>query len=160
MIKKLVFALALALPALAFTSCNDDKDLPNVDFDVAVSGGTVVDGKIYTVAGNTLTIDGIKVINNENKNAIITYANYYWDYRFIGQNVVEPFGMEIYISNETAPGEHLLEIYTPVYATDKEPAFAVLAYPVEVLESEDQLPDNGTSTLTTTPTFSTDEPSK
>lgn len=160
MFKKFLLALTVAVPALGFTACSDDDDLPDVDFNVSVSGATVVDGKIYAVAGETLTIDGIKVINNESKNAIITYANYYWDYRFIGQSVVEPYGFEIYISNETAPGEHLLEIYTPVYAVDKEPAFAVLAYPVVVVEDESELPDNGVATLSTTPTFTTDEPSK
>ena len=160
MIKKILLALAVALPAVAFTSCNDDKDLPDVNFDVAVSGGTVVDGTIYTVAGDTLTIDGIKVVNNENKNAIITYANYYWDYRYIGQNPVEPFGFEIYISNETELGEHLLEIYAPVFAVDKEPAFAVLAYPVVVVEDASQLPDNGVATLKTSPVYSDSEPSK
>ncbi|MDE6301162.1 MAG: hypothetical protein K2M19_05560 [Muribaculaceae bacterium] len=160
MFKKFLLALTVALPAVAFTSCSDDDDLPDVNFDVAVSGGTVVDGTIYTVAGETLKIDGIKVINNENKNAIITYANYYWDYRFIGQNPVEPYGFEIYISEETEPGEHLLEIYTPVYAVDKEPAFAVLAYPVMVVEDASQLPDNGVSTLKTTPNYTKDEPSK
>ena len=160
MFKKILLALAVAVPAVAFTSCNDDDDLPNVDFNVAVSGGTVVDGTIYTVAGDTLSIDGIKVVNNENKNAIITYASYYWDYRFIGTNPVEPFGYEIYISNETEPGKHLLEIYTPVYAVDKEPAFAVLAYPVVVVENATELPDNGVSTISGNVTYTTDQPTK
>ncbi|MDE7468157.1 MAG: hypothetical protein K2M61_07365 [Muribaculaceae bacterium] len=160
MFKKFLLALAVAVPAVAFTSCSDDDDLPDVNFDVAISGGTVVDGTIYTVAGDTLTIDGIKVVNNENKNAIISYANYYWDYRYIGQNPVEPFGYQIYISEATVPGKHILEIYTPVFAVDKEPAFAVLAYPVVVVDDEADLPDGGVATLNTTPTFANDEPSK
>lgn len=157
MLKKFLLALAVALPAVAFTSCSDDDDLPDVTFDVTVSGGTVYDGKIYVVAGNDLTIDGIKVINNEKKPAIISYANYYWDYRFLGRNLIEPYGYELYISNETAPGEHLLEIYAPLYAEDKAPAFAVLAYQVVVVEEESQLPEGGTSSLTTAPTYTTDE---
>lgn len=160
--KKFLYLLVCALPVLGFTSCDDDeKDIPDVDFSLQVSGGEYADGKIYVAAGTDLKIDGITVVNNEQgKEALIPYANYYWDYSFLGQSVVAPYGYNIVIPEDYELGDHVLEITCPVYAVDKAPAFAVLQYTVVVVEGEDQMPDNGTATAPGEPQLRDSDPSK
>ena len=81
--KKLYYVLLMALPVLYFASCDDDNNLPDVDVSIQVDGGVSVDGKIYVVQGDTLKVESINVINNEEgKEAIITSATYSWDYRY------------------------------------------------------------------------------
>ena len=71
--KKLYYTLLLALPMLYLASCDDDNNLPDVDVSIQIDGGVGVDGAIYVVQGDTLKIEGINVINNEEgKEAIIT----------------------------------------------------------------------------------------
>lgn len=158
--KKILFALLCALPLLGLYSCSDDdKSLPNVDFNLAVSGGTVYEGQIYVVSDSTLSIDAINVINNEQgKTAVIPYANYYWDGFFIGRSAIAPFGMNIVMNSPQVPlGRHALTITCPVYAVDKEIAFSEVIYTVNVVASEEDMPDNGQATHTTTPKISDTE---
>ena len=59
--KKLLFIL-MALPLLAATmvSCSDDdKDVPEVNIGITYSGATDVDGTLYTVQGDTISIDSV-----------------------------------------------------------------------------------------------------
>lgn len=160
--KRLFYLFIFALPLLAFTSCDDDgNDLPDVNFIVDISGGSYIDGTIYVVRGEQLTIDKIAVVNNEpNKEALITYAEYFWDYRRLGLNAIDPFGFSIEVTEDTPLGEHLLEIYMPVYAVDKTPAFAMLAYDIQVVETADEIPDGGTTSFTAEPKLRETDPSK
>lgn len=159
--KRLIYLLVCALPLIGFTACNDDDDLPDVDFIVDLSGATYSNGTIYVVAGETFAIDGIKVVNNQQgKNALITYAEYFWDYQRLGVNATEPFGFEITVTDETPVGEHLLEIFAPVYAVDCTPAFSVQSYPVEVVASADDLPADAVTSFTTNPSLRDTDPSK
>lgn len=159
--KKIFYFLLCALPLVSFTSCDDDNDLPDVDFSIAISDGTFVDGKIYAVAGTDLVIDGITVINNEKgKEAIIPYANYFWDFRPLGQSVIAPYGITIALPEEMEPGEHILEISAPVYAVDKSPAFTVLDYTVVVVSDESDIPDGGTASTVGTPQIQANDPAK
>lgn len=159
--KRLFYLFICALPLLFVSSCDDDNDLPDVDFIVDIEGGVYTDGTIYVPAGETLKVTSIKVVNvDQGKNALISYADYYWDYLRIAQSVVPPFGVDIYISPDTRIGNHLLEIYTPVYAEDKSPAYAVLSYTVKVVESADDMPDDGMTSFTAEPGISETDPSK
>ena len=143
--KKFYYFLLLALP-LAFVACDDDDDLPDVDFSIDISGAVNVNNALYVVRGDAFKIDGIQVINNDkDKSAIITSADYFWDYYHIGVNFESPYGFEIQTTEDTRLGEHLLEIECPVYAVDKSPAYALVAYRVYVVESADDIP-SGTQT--------------
>ena len=149
--KKIVYLFAAILPALAFTSCDDNEDIPDVDFNVAISGATFSDNEIYVVAGDTLSIDGVAVINNEQgKGATIPYVNYYFDNFFIGQNAVEPYNFDIAINDNVPIGRHVLEMTAPVFAADKEPGYAIITYKVNVVESAEDLPQGGLQTDVTT----------
>lgn len=143
--KKFYYLLLLVLP-LAFVACDDDDDLPNVDFSINVSGAVNVNNALYVVRGEAFKIESIQVINNDkDKSAIITSADYFWDYYHIGVNFQAPYGFEIQTTEETRLGEHLLEIECPVYAVDKSPANALVVYTVYVVESVDDIP-SGTQT--------------
>ena len=139
----IVAAAALALSPAAFTSCDDDdNDIPDVDVQVYLKGASYVDGVIYVVEGQEFAIAGITVTNNEsNKGALITSASYYWDFDYVGTNPVSPFGLKIITNEYTGLGTHVLDINCPVYAVDKAPAIAYLQYKVEVVASEDEIPD-------------------
>lgn len=159
--KRLFYLFICALPLLGFTACNDDDDLPDVNFIVDVTNGTFVDNTIYCVAGDTLYIDAVKVVNNEKgKEALITYTEYFWDYVRLGVSVSEPFGFAIYVPEDASVGEHLLEIYAPVYAVDKTPAFALLSYNVQVVGSKSDIPTSGVESFTTNPALRVTDPSK
>lgn len=157
--KHILYFLIAALPLVAVTACNDDDDdLPDVSFTVDFSGASRVGDTIYVAQGDTLSIDAVRVTNNESsKPAIITYVAYFWDYLRVGAtaDAADNFAFDIYIDPATPTGRHLLELYAPVYAVDKSPAFALLAYDVKVVASADDIPSGGTSTLTATPRLST-----
>lgn len=154
--KKYLILLLLLIPALAFVSCSDDdKDLPNVDFDFTFENATVVDGTVYVVRGQTMEITAINVVNKEpDKSAIITVANYYWDRYFIGSTAQPPFAFEIEVSDQTPLGKHLLDIQAPLYAVDKAPAVAVVGFNVEVVESADDIPEAAAPTTRISPSIS------
>lgn len=141
--KKVFFytLLLAALPLIGFTSCSDDDDLPDVDFTVEISDAVKIDGTIYVVQGETLTINSIEVKNNEsNKSAIITAATYFWDGYRLGTVAVPPFGFEFVTDESTPLGRHEIAIDCPVYAVDKSPAVASLFYPVEVVADASDIP--------------------
>lgn len=138
--KKLYYFLLMALPVLFFASCDDDNNLPDVKVSIQVDGGVSVNDILYVVQGDTLKVEDIKVINQEEgKNAMITSASYSWDYMFLGVSVTPPFGVKIPTDN-VQPGKHLLQIECPLFAVDKSPANLYMAYKVYVVESVDDIP--------------------
>ncbi len=154
MIKKLLAAAVIALPAIGLVSCSDnEKNLPDVDFNVEIENATKVDGAVYVVQDETLDITGITVTNREEgKEAAITQADYYWDGRYFATSVVPPYGIEIETTEETPLGNHILDIQAPVLAVGKELATAVISFKVVVVESQDEVPDGGATTFVATPT--------
>ncbi len=144
--KKWYYLLILAiLPvmAVAFASCNDDDDLPDVNISLTVDKGTVVDGVIYVAQGDTLQVASINVENNESgKGAGITNVNYYWDGYYYAPAVFSPFSMTFPTSDQTPVGDHSIDITCTVLAVDKSIASAVLSYPVKVVASADEIPSN------------------
>lgn len=146
--KKYLSLLLLLLPTMAFvTSCSDESDLPDVDFDVNFENVTTIDNVLYVVQGESFEITSIDVISNDGKNAMITNANYYWDYQFIGSSIEPPFGFKIEVTPEASLGKHVLQIDCPLFVQDKEPATALVSFAVNVVASLDDLPDQGVSTV-------------
>ena len=137
--KFLTYALAIIALPFAVSSCSDDNDLPNVDYSIAISGAVVNDstGTIYVAQGDTLNIESITVKNLESdKNAAVTDAEYYWDYNFIGNSPLPPYGYKIYVSDQTPLGDHELTIRMGVVAVDKSPAVGIVSYNVVVVEND------------------------
>lgn len=143
--KKWYYLLILAiLPvmATAFTSCHDDDDLPDVNISLTVDKGTVVDGVIYVAQGDTVQVASINVENNQgDKGAGITNVNYYWDGYYYAPSVFSPFGMTFPTTDQTPVGDHSIDITCTVLAVDKSISTAVLSYPVKVVASVDEIPN-------------------
>ena len=149
--KKLFYMLAALVPALAITSCDDSNDLPNVDFNVQIENGVVADNQIYVAQGDTLYVESVSVVNNEQGKAVtIPYVNYYLNNVFIGQSIIQPYGIKIPISEKFPVGQYPLDLVAPVYAVDKTPAEALLSYTVNVVENKESIPENGGNIFTGT----------
>lgn len=137
----LLYLVPMFILGLSLTSCNDDDDLPDVDFYVSISGGENIDNTIYLVRGDTLYVDSVKVVNREQgKEALISSATYYWDYVRLGTAVLPPYGFAIVTTEQTPTGNHLLQIETPVAAVDKSLGIAVLGYNVTVVADSTEIP--------------------
>lgn len=130
MMKKVIFALML-LPLLALLpACSDDdNDLPEVDFEVVMSGGeqNPDDNKIYIVRGDTLTIESITPISRNGKKATLGLTTFYLNGLPQAQTVTVPFGAK-FATADMQPGEYTFQIKTSVYQIDKSAAFALLSY--------------------------------
>ena len=145
--KTLLYLFAAVIPALAFTSCDDHDDLPDVSFNVNIADGSFYNNEIYVVQGDTLHIESVAVTNNEQGKAVtIPYVNYYFEFNFIGQNAIEPFGFDIAFPETLPIGRYTLEIGCPVFAVDKAPGYAMLSYRVNVVESVADIPNEATQT--------------
>ncbi len=145
---KKLFYLLLALP-LVFVACDDNDDddkFPEVRVGFETSGSTVVDGRIYVVQGDTLSIDSIGVeAVNSNKQVAIGAVTYYWDYLAIGTNVVKPYNISL-ITKNVPLGNHLLQVECSLLAVDYPIVTAFFTYPVTVVATAEEIPSGGTNT--------------
>lgn len=141
--KKLYYLLLLALPLLGFNACDDDDDLPNVSLSASIEGATRVDNTLYVLAGDTLDIESINLVDNTKKGAVIGSATYFWDYYRLGGTIVAPYGMDI--ATEGVPvGNHLLQINVSIYAVDYTPCVGYMSYQVKIVDSPNDIPTEGT----------------
>lgn len=139
--KKIFYLLAVLIPAFAFTSCDDQDNLPDVDFKVSISNGAFYNNEIYVVQGDTLQIESVQVVNNEQGKAVtIPYVNYYFDYNQIGTNAIEPYGFDIAFPETLPIGRYYLQLSAPVFAVDKMPGYALITYTVNVVQSVNDIP--------------------
>lgn len=139
--KKLSFLL-LALPLL-MVSCDDDDNLPKVDLNIEVAGGVSSDGYIYVLQGDDLSINSITVDTEESTPDVkISGADYYLDYRPIWSTVVPPYAFTLDTGN-LPTGNHILEIQCPVLAVGYSPAVAYVIYRLKVVDTLDDIPDDG-----------------
>lgn len=154
--KKLLYACLMALPlAFVATSCDDDENLPNVELNVAVSGGKFIDGTLFVVQGDTISIDSVTVTNlDKGKAAMLVSATYYWDAFCLGTAIVQPFKFQIVTNDSTPVGQHLLQIETPILADDKSAAIGLLNYSVQVVADSLDVPQKTPSNpIVTAPTL-------
>ena len=144
--KKLLYIL-IALP-LAFIACDDDDDdFPEVRMSVTASGMTATDGTLYVVQGDTLSIDSIGVTSvSSDKRVAIGAATYYWDYQYLVTNVLKPYYCSI-VTKDIPIGNHLLQIECSLLAVGYPPVTAFLSYPVKIVSSADDIPDDAITEL-------------
>lgn len=145
-----LFCTLLAVGVCAgFTSCDDDDDdLPDVSFGIAIEGGVFdEDGDIYVVQGDELTIAGIEVRNNvPGQGAALANVSYYLDGVYLGTTNLPPFICRDITGDNTPVGEYDLDITCNVLAVDKELAVAALDYDIEVVPDASYLPPTATKT--------------
>ncbi len=141
--KKFFLSLMLLPMMAAFTSCDDDKDdLPQVDFEVAISGGVqnADDNKIYVTQGTPLVVESITAVPRNGKRTTLGLTTYYLDGIAQFQTVTQPFGAE-FDTSILEPGEYAFQIKTSVYQIDKSAAFALLSYALVVEPADDEPSD-------------------
>lgn len=132
--KKSLIALMLLPLAGLFTSCHDDeKDLPEVDFEVTITGGVQnpEDNKIYIEQGTPLVVESITPVSQNGKKTSLGLTTYYIDGIPQMQTITAPFGAE-FNTSALQPGEYAFQIKTNVYQIDKSAAIALLSYDVVV----------------------------
>lgn len=144
-------AAILPIMALSLSSCHDDDDVPNVDISFSIDKGTVVDGTVYVVQGDTIGIGSINVVNNDaGKGAGVTNVNYYWDGMYYAPALFEPFAMVFPTSENTPVGQHTISATCTVLAVDKSLATGVINCNVMVVTSADDIPTSGDLSATIT----------
>lgn len=143
--KKLLFLIAaVVLPFIGLTSCSDDNELPNVDVRVKINGATRIDDTLYVVRGDLLEIEGIYIIDNNKKGAMIADATYYWDLLRVGYTDRPDFGMKIN-TEELLLDKHNLQITMTILVVDYPVCFGTVVYRVVLVDSADDIPteENG-----------------
>ena len=91
---KRLFYLLFILP-LILVSCDDDNELPDVKFNVEISGGKNVNGIIYVVKGDTLTVEKVEILSHNTKGAAMGEVSYFWDGLFLLTNPFPPYKINI-----------------------------------------------------------------
>ena len=146
-IMKKVFYLLLLFPLL-MVSCDDDHDddFPKVSISINLSGAKVIDGTIYVVQGDTLSIDSIGVMAvNQNQQVAIVATSYYWDKMYVGTSTIPPFEFSV-DTGLLMKGRHLLQMRSSLIAVDYAPVVAIITYPVKIVAEETDIPNGEVET--------------
>lgn len=148
--KKFLSLLPALLVMFFMSSCSDDDNsrLPDVTISLEYSGASEQNGTIIVEQGQTLSIDGLYVTPAEgSKNATLGMTTYYWDYIPVTSTAIAPF--EATFSTEGVElGHHVLQVRTSIYQVDKDMAWGVFSYDVEVVAPSLSNPEPDGGTLT------------
>ena len=139
----LLFLLPLTFVAVACD--DDDNDIPNVGIQATISGGVFEGDEIYVAQGDELVIDALTLINNTDKEGALGAVSYYWDHYLIGTNLTQPFELKLETADQPV-GRHLLQAQMPIYVVDYPICWGYIQYYVNIVETQDDLPDSGGET--------------
>ncbi len=138
--KKLLY-LTFILPLLAFASCSDDDDIADVDVQMQFSGVTLVDGALYTIQGETVSIDNTTVISQTSENAIIQRVEY-----FLNGNLILPdpenWLAASFSTSDLHTGKYAIGMRGLVLQVDKTVTAVATETPLIVVNSVEELPEN------------------
>lgn len=155
--KKLLLAL-LALPMLAaFTACDSDDDMPQVDLSFDFANVKMVNGQAYVVAPDTfkITAINIKAIRPDHSatNGPVSYAlNGVW----VGTNPIAPFGITLVTTTAPADstsfptlpvGKYTLTYSMPIYEEDCEIATGAGGLVINVVSDSTSIPADTTAAV-------------
>lgn len=154
---KRILYLLLVLPLLGLiSSCNDDKDLPQVSLSIDYTGATMQDGTLYVVQGDTLNITALKAIPDEGtKAATLGVVAYFWDGIPQGRTALSPYAISIK-TNDMELGNHSLGVNATVLQVDKEVGFAIAQFPIVIVENNADNPDEAKAGTIVSDTHITD----
>lgn len=138
---KKLFYLLFLLPLAFFSSCSNDDDLAEVDITTTLSGVTEIGETFYTVVGDTISIDSISVSSLTDKAAAVTGVRYFFDGYPIFGTIEAPFNFKINTEG-VQEGTHTLAIAATVLQVDKSITSVALNYPVKIVLSEEDLPQD------------------
>lgn len=144
-LRLLPLMMALVIPSLALTSCDDDddSDMPDVTISLSYGEGAVaVDHQVYVVKGNDLTVTGVYVrANRPGKTATLGPVTYSFNGVVVGYNPVAPFGITLPTAS-LEPGQYVLTLSMTVAEVHCELAQGMASVPVNVVDSESDIPSN------------------
>lgn len=143
--KHTLYTLLAAVAILVIPACsNDEKDLPDVDVQVSISGGVQdpENGDIVVKQGTPLVVDGLEVSPRNGKKATLGLTTYYLNGIPQAQTITVPFSAE-FNTSDLEPGQYIFQIKSAVYQVDKSAGFILLTYDL-VVEPAD--PDSGDDT--------------
>lgn len=145
----LLIAFASLLPI--FSSCNDDKDVPQVSLQIDYTGAISEDGTLYVVSGDTLSINALRAIPDEGtKPATISSVAYDWDGIPLVRTNLSPFPIKISTA-DIKTGDHYLGVYATVLQVDKPIGFAITRFPIVIVADKNELPDSDKTEGTISP---------
>lgn len=144
--KKVLFLL-LVLP-LVLASCKDDDEMPNVKFNIDISGGKNINGIIYVVKGDTLQINDIYVVSQDDRNVAMGEVSYFWDGLFLITKQFPPYKISIPTADMKI-NNHIFEFNCPLYVEESPILTAYFRYPVKLVSSVDSIPNSATQPITT-----------
>lgn len=136
--KKLFYLLFLA-PFCLMTSCKDDDDFAPFDLTLTVSGVTTSGNGFYTVPGEELTLENMKVVGIDGNTTGVSNVVYYLDGAPwpLVPGVENPFT----ISTDQLPlGKHSIGITGNLLQENYSIKNFAANFSVTVVESTDELP--------------------
>jgi len=148
---KKLFYLLFLLPLAFLASCNDDDDLPQVDFSITISNVALNNNAFYSVKGDVVTIDNVSVKSLTDQNAYVTGVRYFLNGIPIFGTIESPFICELE-TKDLSTGTYTLNVTSTILQVDKSIANGIINYPLIIVDSADDLPTGttiGTQTLTT-----------
>lgn len=151
--KKLLYLLLVLPFALAFSSCSNDDDLPDVNVNISFDNVVAKEGAIYVVETDTVKITNIETrAVDTNQPAVLANMRFYWNY--VSAPALTWSNFPIKIPMEDMPlvskGANVLGINATVLQVDKTMAYASIRIPIVAVEKVEDLPDGqqpGTAVL-------------
>lgn len=144
--KKFIFSLILALPFMMFVSCSADSDslepdtALTVDNTVEISGVTLLNDTIYTVAGNTIEINGMSVKTVSAQSATLHSALYFLDGNVIASK--NRAAAPSIATNDSNVGKHTISVAATLRRSDDSLTGVAVNLPLVVVKDASRLPAN------------------
>lgn len=149
--KKLFYLLILFPLSLMMASCSDDDDLAQVDVSLDVTGVTEYNGDYYTVVGEEITLDNVKAVSLTSQPATIQRVAFFIDGVEVFGTIEDPFSAS-FSTEGFRIGTHVVTMTGIVLQVDKTMTQIGMRVPINVVESEEDLPEGapeiGTVTIT------------
>lgn len=142
--KKLLYLLLVLPFALAFTSCNNDDDLPDVNIALNFDNAVVNDGALYVVATDTLEITNIVTTPVEGtKAATLANLRFYWNYLPAPALTWSNYPIKVPMADMplASKGANVLGFAATLLQVDKSIAYTNFNVPVVAVASAEELPD-------------------
>ncbi|MDE5974969.1 MAG: hypothetical protein K2G69_00310 [Muribaculaceae bacterium] len=136
---KKLFYLLLFLPLVLLSSCSDDNDLAQVDLSMTLSGVTMVDNTLYTVAGEIVSVDNVEVKSLTSEPAIIQRVEYSLDGLYLRNDFANPLGVT-FSTEGFKIGKHFIGMSGLVLQVDKTITNIAARVPLVVVENISDLP--------------------
>ena len=139
---KKLFYLLFLLPLAFFAACDDDDNLPAVDFTLTLDNVTQYEKGFYAVKGDTVIVDGVSVKPIDNgKAATVTGVRYFLDYMPIMTDpILAPFTTK-FLTEDLPARTYNFGITATVLQVDKSISNVAINVPLTIVENKEQLPE-------------------